>query len=237
MGTALFFMLFTTGFLGSFGHCLGMCGPLVALLAVRSNLNTPATYWQATRPMLEYHLSRISVYAAMGACVGALGSFLGVGATLGMAAAVISGALGIATLLFGAEYLGWISLRSGGRATACVSGLIGARLAPGRRQSPVLMGALNGVLPCGLVYSALLVAASAGSSIAGAFAMFCFGLGTAPTLIVLGLGVHRVSAPLRQRLIHAAGSLMLLTGAILILRGMAAAGLVQHLLIAGVMLW
>jgi sulfite exporter TauE/SafE len=61
------------------------------------------------------------------------------------------------------------------------------------------LGLVWGWLPCGLVYSVLLIAATSTQPIQGAFVMIAFGLGTLPAMLLTGLGAARVSAFMRRR--------------------------------------
>jgi sulfite exporter TauE/SafE len=84
----------------------------------------------------------------------------------------------------------------------------------------VLLGGLNGLLPCGLVYIACAAAAAAGGVGGGAATMLAFGLGTAPMMLSVGLAgrVIRWSHPLGLRrvvLVCAA-----VAGVLLIVRGL-----------------
>jgi sulfite exporter TauE/SafE len=99
------------------------------------------------------------------------------------------------------------------------------------------LGALNGLLPCGLVYSALLVAASTGSLLMGAAGMAVFGLGTLPALLVMGIGAGALSARVRQAFVRVAGVLIVVVGVQLVLRGLAGWGVLPHLHLGRVMLW
>jgi hypothetical protein len=100
-----------------------------------------------------------------------------------------------------------------------------------------LLGALNGLLPCGLVYSALLLAATAGGPLAGGAGMAVFGLSTVPALFVVGVGAGALSTRWRQVLLRVAGAFIVLVGVQLALRGLAGLDTVPHLKIGGLMIW
>jgi uncharacterized protein len=101
----------------------------------------------------------------------------------------------------------------------------------------MLLGALNGLLPCGLVYSALLVTATTGGPLPGALGMVVFGLGTLPALLIVGMGAGALSPRVRQTLGRVAGVVIVLVGIQLILRGLAALGVVPPLRLGGLVFW
>jgi sulfite exporter TauE/SafE len=93
----VFGALLLTGFLGSLGHCLGMCGPLVIMVGLQ--LETKGR--RALPQYLLYHSARIVVYAFLGLVVGGVGSLLGLGSSLSSLAAALSLLLGLGVILFG----------------------------------------------------------------------------------------------------------------------------------------
>jgi sulfite exporter TauE/SafE len=230
--TGVYGALLLSGLLGSLGHCLGMCGPLVLMVGLQLRTRERAA-WPYH---LMYHAARIAVYALLGAAVGALGALLGLGGRLSHFAGVVSLVLGLVVVLLGLGYLGWLPL---GRLDASADWLNRAmnRALRGGSLGVVLLGALNGLLPCGLVYSALLVAATAGGPLPGALGMVLFGVGTVAPLLVVGVGAAAVSARFRQALTRVAGALIVLVGLQLALRGLAALGAVPHLHLGKLMLW
>lgn len=232
--TSLYATLLLSGFLGSLGHCLGMCGPLVMILGLQLGTNG----WRSALPrQLLYHAARITVYALLGGIIGAVGSILGVGSQLSLVGGVLGLVLGLLVITLGLGYLGWrpAMLREG--SAGWLNRAMSQALQKGGLRSVVLLGALNGLLPCCLVYAALLSAASTGGALAGAQAMLFFGLGTVPALVVVGLGAGIISVRARQVLTRAAGVLMVLVGLQLVLRGGAVLGLVPHLELGSLILW
>ncbi len=218
---------------GSLGHCLGMCGPLVLILGAQiRKQNAPLLPTH-----LLYHGSRIGVYVVLGALVGGLGSLVGVRPSLGRFAGVVSLVLGLGVVLLGLGYLGWLPLqRLEGAATWWSRAAAGAISKRGIGRVATL-GALNGILPCGLVYSGLLVAASTGGAIEGALGMAIFGAGTLPALLVLGLGAGVLSVHARQVLARISGIVIALVGLQLVMRGLAGLGVVPMLHMGGFVIW
>jgi sulfite exporter TauE/SafE len=225
--------LLLAGLLGSIGHCLGMCGPLVIMVGLRMREQELAT-WPSHA---LYHFARVVVYGLLGAGVGAIGSLLGLGGRLSNAAGIVSLALGVGLLLLGMGYLGILSIRGLDSSVGKVSRAMGQVFRRGGYAGVILLGALNGLLPCGLVYSALLLAASTGGPLPGAMGMILFGLGTLPALFLVGMGAGALSVRLRQGLTRAAGVLILVVGLQLALRGLATLGFVPHLQFGELVVW
>ena len=225
--------LFVTGLLGSVGHCLGMCGPLVMMLGLRLRARGLAS----VPYHLTYHASRIAVYALLGATAGALSSALGRGTSFGAAAGAVSLVLGAGTVLIGLGYLGWLPLSRFEGGGAWIGKAMGWGFEHPSLPRVVALGALNGLLPCGLVYSSLLIAGSAGGLLVGAAAMAVFGAGTLAALLVVGIGVGSLNARIRQAFARMAGILIIIVGIQLVLRGLAGLGAVPHLHLGRLMLW
>jgi len=101
----------------------------------------------------------------------------------------------------------------------------------------VALGALNGLLPCGLVYSALLAVAAGGGALRAGAAMLVFGAATIPVLVALGLGAARLGVRARGVLTKIAGVLIIAVGVQLMLRGAAGLGLLDHAQLGGLVLW
>src|SRR5690606_31194903 len=92
----------------------------------------------------------------------------------------------------------------------------------------LILGALWGWLPCGLVYSTLLWAASQGNALDSALLMFAFGLGTWPVLLATGLAAERLTALLRNRGVRIAGGLLVILFGLWTLPGPHQAWLMGH---------
>jgi sulfite exporter TauE/SafE len=182
---------FAAGLLGGV-HCVGMCGGIVATLALEAR--GPAIARQAA-----YNAGRIASYAAAGAVAGFAGSLAYAGgAWLAAQSALFLVANGVMILL-GLYVAGW------GRAVLRVEAAgrpVWRRIEPfARRMLPIdstrkALGAglAWGWIPCGLVYSMLVLAAASGSALGGALVLAAFGLGTLPNLLAAGLAAQRLAA-------------------------------------------
>lgn len=233
MGGGVYGVLLLSGLVGSLGHCLGMCGPLVLMVGLQFRARGLA----AIPHHLSYHFARITVYALLGAIVGAIGSLLGLGSGLNRLAGAVSLSVGLAVMLFGIGYLGWLPLGRLDASAGWLSGAMGKALKRGGSLGALLLGGLNGLLPCGLVYSALLLTATTGGPLPGGLGMFLFGIGTIPALVVVGVGAGTLSVRFRQALTRVAGVVIVVAGLQLALRGLAALGAIPHLQVGGLVIW
>lgn len=195
------------GLLGG-GHCIGMCGGLMGALT----LAIPAEQRQRRLGLLlAYNLGRIASYGLAGLLIGAAGWAL----ASGPAATALRLLAGLLLIAMGLYLAGWWS---GLTRIEGIGRLLWRRLEPlARRLLPVrnapralLLGALWGWLPCGLVYSTLLWAASQGDALDSALLMLAFGLGTLPVLLATGLAAERLTALLRRRGVRIAGGLLVI---------------------------
>jgi sulfite exporter TauE/SafE len=174
----------TLGLLGGFGHCVGMCSPFV-LFVSRRYAAPEAGRAAAFRAQLWYTAGRVLTYVALGALAGALGGVVEMaGSLLGLqraASVVAGGALVLWALVALSDLVP--GLDTGGKLFGRVAGALKGRV-PGH---PFATGLFLGLLPCGLLYSAVLAAVARGGALDGALALALFGLGTAPALLGLSL--------------------------------------------------
>lgn len=195
------------GLLGG-GHCLGMCGGLMGALT----LAIPAEQsGRRVRLLLAYNLGRICSYACAGLLLGLAGWALASnpGAmVLRVVAALLLIAMG---LYLGGWWSGLVHIERLGRGLWRHIQPLAIRVLPvSSVPRALLLGALWGWLPCGLVYSTLLWAASQGDAGHSALLMLAFGLGTWPVLLATGLAAERTRQLLRQRGVRAAGGVLVI---------------------------
>lgn len=203
--TAALLAAFSLGLMGS-AHCVLMCGPLVAAMQPRH----PAG-------ILQLHGARIVVYAGLGALAGLAGaafSTVGIGRWPAFVAAAVLAAQAILLWTRGTS-TGPI----GRLGTAVVTGL-GARLRRFGAMGPVSWGVLNGLLPCGLVYSAVALSVGLAGVAQGAIAMTAFGLGTTPLLALMARPAASVGRRLAIRAPWLTPAALLLVAAMLVARGL-----------------
>jgi sulfite exporter TauE/SafE len=195
------------GLLGG-GHCLGMCGGLMGALTLAI---PPEQRSRRFRLLLAYNLGRILSYACAGLLIGMAGWAVANSPAV-MVLRVIAALLLIAMGLYLAGW--WSGLT---RIEALGRGLwrhiqpFASRLMPvSSLPRALLLGALWGWLPCGLVYSTLLWAASQGNALDSGLLMLAFGLGTWPVLLATGMAAERLTAVLRKRNVRMAGGLLVI---------------------------
>jgi sulfite exporter TauE/SafE len=195
------------GLLGG-GHCLGMCGGLMGALTLAI---PPEQRSRRFRLLLAYNLGRILSYACAGLLIGMAGWAVANSPAV-MVLRIIAALLLIAMGLYLAGW--WSGLT---RIEALGRGLwryiqpFASRLMPvSSLPRALLLGALWGWLPCGLVYSTLLWAASQGNALDSGLLMLAFGLGTWPVLLATGMAAERLTAVLRKRNVRMAGGLLVI---------------------------
>jgi len=195
------------GLLGG-GHCLGMCGGLMGALTLAI---PPEQRGRRARLLLAYNLGRILSYA----CAGLLLGLAGWAVASSPAALALRVMAALLLIAMGLYLAGWWSGLT--RIEALGRGLwrhvqpVASRLLPvSSLPRALLLGALWGWLPCGLVYSTLLWAASQGDAGYSAALMLAFGVGTLPVLVATGLAAERVNRLLRRRSVRMAGGLLVI---------------------------
>lgn len=199
------------GLVGSL-HCAAMCGPL--LLAVPAPPGGPGRFIAGR---VIYQLGRMATYCLLGVAAGLVGRSL----WLAGMQRWLSMALGVAILL------GFFLSRKMAvsapvvRMIAWLKTAMAAQLRQRGFRSLALLGMLNGLLPCGLVYVALAGAVARGTLLNGVIYMALFGLGTTPTMLGIGLSGKVLPLAFRLRLRAAIPVGVGLVAGLLILRGMA----------------
>ncbi|MDC7684476.1 sulfite exporter TauE/SafE family protein [Asticcacaulis sp. BYS171W] len=181
----LFFVMFFAGLTGSVAHCLTMCGPFVLM---QTAANTAKTGW--IRLLLPYHAGRLTTYSALGALAGGTLLFLSPHPEFELLRRVLLALVATAFLFILIEsLLARVGLRLPfrfGIGIPCGLKAFG-RLAATKNVLPrYALGLALGLLPCGLLLTALLAAATTANPLRGAVAMLLFGLGTVPALAGLG---------------------------------------------------
>ena len=195
---------FFVGLLGS-GHCFGMCGGIAAglgSLPVRSEAGAKAKP-QAMSAFL-FNLGRILSYACLGLISAWLLAKVGEVFNVPQWSMILRFLTALMIFLIGLRYLlNWQTLaaieKAGAKVWKHVLPLaVRASSMPGG-TGRLLLGLCWGLLPCGLVYSVILTASAAGSSISGAAVMLAFGVGTLPSMLGMSLAAPALAAMLGDK--------------------------------------
>ena len=201
---------FATGLLGS-AHCLGMCAGISGLFAAGATVAS----LRAQLPLaIAYNIGRVTSYALLGTLIAAIGA--GFVSVIPAIAGPVRLASGLLIVLIGLQVaFNWRLLSVIEKAGAGIWNRIAPqakRFIPATSMSrAAILGLFWGWLPCGLVYSALLLAATTASPSGGGLVMIAFGLGTVPAMVLSGLSASRLSAFMsRNRL--GAGLLIVILG-------------------------
>jgi sulfite exporter TauE/SafE len=189
---------FLAGLVGS-AHCLGMCAGISGLFAVNAEV---ASMRRSVPTAFVYNAGRVITYAVLGVIVAAFGSVIvKASPNLAVGVRVLSGIIIILVGLkvaFDLRFLNTIE-RMGGNLWARIAP-VATKLVPVTSLPKALgLGLVWGWLPCGLVYSVLIIAATSASPIGGAATMVAFGLGTMPAMVLTGLGAARLSTVMQRR--------------------------------------
>lgn len=204
----------TASLLGS-THCAGMCGAFAAFATSPSDQEKPAS-----RAALNaaYNGGRLVTYLVFGLVAGALGaafdfggSLVGVQRVASLAAAALMIAVGAIALF---KHFGIPVRRAPIPAPllklAHAGHLRAFALPPIRRAFAI--GILTTLLPCGWLYTFVLVSAGTASPILGAFFMWVFWLGTLPVMTAVGVGAQYVTGSLRRHLPLVTNLLLIIVG-------------------------
>ncbi|PID91889.1 MAG: hypothetical protein CSA96_06035 [Bacteroidetes bacterium] len=205
---------FILGLAGSM-HCIGMCGPIVLALPLHGN--TPGG---KVLGGLLYNLGRTTTYGLMGFLSGLLGQGI---AMIGFQQkiSVIMGSLMVVAVLFPRLFKNQYSMENSSSAWGRkLKSTIARMFAIQSYNSLFLIGMLNGLLPCGLVYMAIAAAIGTGKAGLGALFMLLFGLGTLPVLLALGIAGNILSGAARKKINKLIPVLVVIVGIFFILRGL-----------------
>jgi len=178
---------FILGLAGSL-HCVGMCGPLVMI--VHSGGDNRSFQWWINK--LVYHFGRILVYAAFGVITGLIGkSFIAMGFQqwLSLIAGIVLFFMLVLPLMGQKKWSFTPPLFSK------ITKYFGKFLQNKTPFKQLILGVINGLLPCGLVYAAMAASIAGGSPTKSALFMIVFGFATSPALIV----VAKLSETLRSK--------------------------------------
>ena len=194
METVNLITIISIAFLGSFGHCIGMCGGIV-LAYSNIKINSSNSKISQGVSHLLYSFGRVLTYTILGAIFGALG---GVVTFSNNANGVLLIFAGIVMVFAGLSLMGKIKfltiIEHSFSSSSLYKSAFKRVLNSKSNLSFFILGMLNGLLPCGFVYFFAITAASTASALYGALVMFIFGISTIPAMFGLGFLTSLTSA-------------------------------------------
>lgn len=203
---------FILGLIGSL-HCAGMCGPIAINLPLRGD-----TFIEKFVSGLLYNLGRTLMYGIMGAVFGSIGKGLYL---LGIQqwVSIIMGIIMILTVIlpFVIKKINFIQFDF---FTGFLRNTIQKLFKIRSYKGLFFIGMLNSLLPCGLVYVAIIGAIATGNIYYGSLYLILFGLGTIPMMLTISLIGNAISTNVRNIFNKIIPYLVVLIGAIFILRGL-----------------
>lgn len=218
------------GFLGSFGHCIGVCGPITVAFSLYDRRETSYSRQQQVWFHVLLNLGRILSYTLVGAGIGALGSVLvaggeiaGVGSELRRYIALFTGIVlvWIGLVQVSPQLLPSLPLLHPSRQSGLHHRLNALMMQVAVRShwwTPAFLGMIWGLIPCGFLYIAQVKAAETSSLLWGGATMLSFGIGTLPTMVGVGVLTTWVSADRRSQLFRMGGWVTLIIGILMLFR-------------------
>lgn len=211
-------MLFVVGLLTSI-HCIAMCGGInlsqcIQPIEISGNRNM-------FKSSLLYNAGRVISYTLIGGIVGSLGSLISfTGASKGLVSLVA----GIFMIIMGINMLGIFPLLRKFN-IQIPSSLRTSFMGKKSERGPLVVGLLNGLMPCGPLQTMQIYALGTGSAFTGALSMFVFSLGTVPLMFSFGAINTLLSKNFTKNMLKASAILVIVLGMVMFQRGVNLSGI------------
>jgi len=184
-----FTAIITFALLGSIGHCIGMCGGFIVTYTTAKIKPEQNKFTQSTYHLL-YNLGRVVTYTALGTLFGYFGSLWDISP---LARAIMFAIAGVMMILMGLSFAGKLkfltSIEYPITRQPWFKKVFTSQLKSAKPSSFFTLGLLNGLFPCGLVYTMLVTATTTQSALWGAVVMAIFGIFTIPALFSFAFAV------------------------------------------------
>ena len=207
-------MIFIFGILSSF-HCIAMCGSFTISQVVGSEEEQN----KKLDGYLIYNVSRIISYTLIGGIVGGIGSIVGFTGMLKGIVPIIGGAFMIITAV---NQLGFLKFLR--RVNIAPSLKIIKNIGSGKKNGPIFLGLISGIMPCAPLQIVQLYALGSKSIIIGSLSMFLFAIGTLPVLLTFGVVNSFISRKYAAKIAKIGAVLVFVLGISLINRGLSLFG-------------
>lgn len=205
---------FTMGLIGSL-HCVGMCGPLALALPVYHRSG-----FDRFKGVFLYNLGRITTYALAGIVFGWIGETVSFGGAQRWFSVTMGGLILVFVFLPS-------KLTGPSKLTSIFNSFfmrlqqqMGKLFSDQRKKTLYVIGLLNGLLPCGMVYLAAVSAVATGTPLKGTVFMAFFGVGTLPAMMGISFLGNFLNQGLRLQFRKAVPVFLFLMSIVLILRGL-----------------
>jgi sulfite exporter TauE/SafE/copper chaperone CopZ/plastocyanin domain-containing protein len=215
-------MLFVIGLITSV-HCIAMCGGInLSQCIPQGEKGVGEGRFAALRPTFLYNLGRVVSYTMVGFIVGGLGSLISFSNAMQGGLKLVAG---LFMVIMGINMLGifpWLR-RFSPRMPKAIARRVNADKA--KSNSPLVVGLLNGLMPCGPLQAMQIYALSSGSPVTGALSMFLFSLGTVPLMFGLGALSTILSKKFTQKVMTIGAVLVVVLGLSMFSQGWNLSGL------------
>ncbi|MFA5413464.1 MAG: sulfite exporter TauE/SafE family protein [Patescibacteria group bacterium] len=209
-------LLFVIGILASF-HCVGMCGGFVVTYTASNCLQEGNQ--KKILPHLYYNFGRIISYTLVGAVLGGIGSFFGVNpifsGVLTLFAAAVMLAMG-ASLVKNINFIEKIKSKM----PMFVAKYLFSQKYEKKSKGPLIIGFLNGFMPCGPLQAVQFYALGTGSALSGALSLFFFGAGTVFLMLGFGYFITSISSERVKKMMKISGVVVIILGLFMLNRGL-----------------
>jgi len=212
--------IISIAFLGSFGHCIGMCGGIVVAYST-IKIDPKSSKVSQSVAHLLYSSGRVLTYTVLGAMFGALGGVVLFSNNANGGLLIFAG---VVMILAGLSLMGKIKfltlIEHSFSSSSIYKNAFKSVLNSKSNLSFFLLGMLNGLLPCGFVYFFAITAASTADPFYGALVMFIFGISTIPAMFGVGFLSSLASATSFRNMMMSLSSIaVILYGAYTIYNG------------------
>lgn len=207
-----YLVLFVVGIFTSI-HCVGMCGGIMLSQSISKD---GSSKWRSLKPTLLYNAGRVISYTILGGIVGGIGSVLSISLQFKAGIAIFAG---LFMVIMGFNMAGFgIFKRFNIKMPWSFCSI------KSKSRAPIIVGFLNGFLPCGPLQTMQLYALGTGSILKGALSMFVFAIGTVPLMLTFGMLTGFMSRSFTKSILKFSGILVLILGLVMANRGLALAG-------------
>lgn len=209
-------MLFSAIILGLLGslHCIGMCGPIAFMLPV-DRKNQIKQFFQ----LMSYHIGRLTTYSLIGLLFGLLGKGFEL-FNFQQHLSILTGVLMILAITLPSLFKKVKIAQPITKVIFKVKSALGEELKKKRNDTFFTIGFLNGYLPCGLVYMAVLGAIATHNPLQGSLYMFLFGAGTIPLMSAVAYAGNITNNVFRKKIQQIIPIIVVIIGILFILRGL-----------------